>query len=222
MTDELDKALVHRPATGLVGSEKRTNPVIARMTQDLLVRAQASGLSRARFRIGDYVLREPDYRQILLWADALGMAPETVLAVLAETRKEPGWHNHYEPITFAVEDGAIVSLAWDFYRLPTIPEPWLPGLLIRTLGFIYNWPDVGTVLRPILPRLKTLVCEAKGLESVDLSQVPELTKLYCSGTQLTMLDLNAINLSLTGSACSSDGSPGVSRVSCCGGRSGLV
>ena len=33
---------------------------------------------------------------------------------------------------------------------------------------------------------------------------------------------NAINLSLTGSACSSDGSPGVSRVSCCAGMSGPV
>ena len=36
------------------------------------------------------------------------------------------------------------------------------------------------------------------------------------------LQPNAINLSLTGSACSSDGSPGVSRVSCCAGMSGPV
>jgi Leucine-rich repeat (LRR) protein len=194
MTDELKNALVHRPPTGLVGSEMRTSPVIARITQDVLARAQASGLSRARFRIGDYVLREPDYRQILLWAEALKMVPETLLTVLAGTRWEPRWRweKNYDPITFALEDGAIVRLAWDFDRLPVIPMSWLPGLLIRALGFCGAWPDVGTALKPVLPRLQTLVCGDIGRGSVDFSQVPGLTKLYCGGNQLPELDLSPV------------------------------
>ena len=64
-------SLVHRPGTGLAGQERRTSPVIARMTRDVLARAAAHGLSQARFRIGEHLLREPDYRQILSWAEAL-------------------------------------------------------------------------------------------------------------------------------------------------------
>jgi hypothetical protein len=33
-------------------------------------------LQQARFRIGDYELREPDYRQICLWAEDLEMTPD--------------------------------------------------------------------------------------------------------------------------------------------------
>lgn len=201
MTDKLEKALVHRPTTGLVGSDRRTSPVIARMTQDVLARAQASGLSRARFRIGDYLLREPDYRQILLWADALGMGPESVLAELAGTRMEPeeDWEK-FQTISFIVEDGAILSLVWDFNRLPLIPTSWMPGLQIQMLGFRNDWGD-DTIdklnssfyrLQPKLPQLQYIYCQRLGLFLIDLSQVPKLSQIYCWDNNLTKLDLTLV------------------------------
>lgn len=65
LQDSKSNALVPRPGTGLAEVSRRTNPVIARMTRDVLARAQAQALSAARFRIGEYLLREPDYRQML-------------------------------------------------------------------------------------------------------------------------------------------------------------
>ena len=77
----------------------------------------------ARFPIGDmlledmlrepekllgHMLREPDYQQILLWAEALGMAPEAVLTTLV-----------YDGLD--LKDGAMVGMGWDFDCLPLIP-----------------------------------------------------------------------------------------------------
>ena len=134
MTDETKKALIQRPGTGLAGPGPHTSPVIARMTQDVLARARAGGLGLGRFRIGDYLLREPDYRQIRRWAAALEMAPEALLVDLAACRLEPKSWEDFESIGFALEDGAIVSLAWGFDRLPLIPATWEPGLLVHTLA----------------------------------------------------------------------------------------
>jgi len=154
MEHDTPKTLVHRPGTDPVWQERRTHPIIARMTQDVLERAQR--MLAARFSIGDYHLREADYRQILRWAEAGGMAPEAVLEAIVAGRidKDP-WETG-EPVTFALEDGAILSLAWKFDRLPFVPEKWESGLMIRTLGFRGKWPDSSTALRPRLPRLQSL------------------------------------------------------------------
>ena len=37
-------ALIQRPDTEIAGQERRTSPVIARMTRDVLARAEACGL----------------------------------------------------------------------------------------------------------------------------------------------------------------------------------
>lgn len=161
------------------------------MTQDVLARAQASNLGLARFRIGEYLLREPDYRQMLRWAGSLELTPEALLAELAAIRLEP-LLGGYEPLGLAIEDGAIISLAWDFERLALIPATWESGLLVRTIGFCGNWPDAYTPLRPVLPRLQTLICPEIGLESIDLSKLPGLTGLYCWDNSLTELDLSPV------------------------------
>jgi Leucine-rich repeat (LRR) protein len=193
MKRDKKNALIHRPGTGIsTGTGRRTSPIIERMAQDVLARAKAQALKTARYRIGEYELREPDYRQILRWAEELEMAPEAVLAVLAESRVEPESWQDWEPIGFAVEDGAIVSLAWDFERLSLVPQVWEPGLVIRTLGFAGEWRDPAVALQPVVPRLQTLRCSPVGLESLNLAGVPELTMLYCDENQLTELDLSPV------------------------------
>ena len=137
----------------------------------------------ARFAIKDTLLREPDYQQILLWAEALGMAPEAVLMILAAGQ---------DPDGFALEDGAMVCLVWDFERLPLIPTTWVSGLLIRDIEFRGKWPDGDTVFRPALPSLRSLKCKNVGVTSINLTLVPGLTKLDCSGNELTALDLSPV------------------------------
>jgi hypothetical protein len=126
MQSDDNKALIHRPGAAISpAGGRRTNPVIARVTEDALARARSARkeIRQARFRIGEYELREPDYRQILDWAAALEKAPEWVLAQLEESRIEPEeWSiKDFEPIKWIVEDGAILSLAWSFRRLTIMP-----------------------------------------------------------------------------------------------------
>jgi len=130
MAADKSNSLIRRPDTGLTSTGRRTSPVITRMTQDVLARARAAELSQARFRIGDYELRGPDYRQILRWAEALGKAPEELLAPLAACRVEPHPWEDWKAVSFKVEDGAILSLAWDLDRSrpPSAPPLRFDGI----------------------------------------------------------------------------------------------
>ncbi|MEA3642901.1 MAG: hypothetical protein VBE63_23595 [Lamprobacter sp.] len=200
-------ALVPRPGTGLAETGRRTHPVLARMSRDLLARAEVQGLSTARYRLGKYVLREPDYRQILDWAEALGKAPEWVLEQLEqleESKLEPEEDDDLNPIVFAAEDGDIQSLVWDFERLPVVPEPWRDGLLIHTLGLKGTWPKPDSAWRPDLLYLKRVHCRDVGLSRIDLSAVPRLTSLNCAVNKLTKVDLTQVpeltNLDCSGNA----------------------
>jgi hypothetical protein len=209
MEDDKKNQLVRRPGSELGTPGRRTNRVMEGMTRDILARAKAQGLSAARFRIGDYLLREPDYRQIMRWAEAGGMRPEEVLERLAGSvvelpRSEPG----IEPIRFSMEDGAMLSVAWDFERFPFTPDSWESGLLIRELGFESTRSNATIILRPNLPMLKTLVCESPRLKVLDLSQVPGLTELICEANDYTELDLTPV--------------PGLTRLNCLVGKLDLT
>jgi hypothetical protein len=190
--DSTSNALVPHPGTDLTKTGRRTNAVIARMTRDVLARAESHGISTARYRLGQYVLREPDYLQILDWAEALRKAPEWVLTQLEESRLEPNKLQNWEPIAFFVEDGAIRSLVWDFKRLPVVPESWRLGLLIQTLGLMGKWPKPDSILRPNLPYLKRFHCRHVALSWIDLSAVPGLIELVCSSSNLTALNLTPV------------------------------
>jgi hypothetical protein len=183
--------LVPRPGTGLAETGRRKHPVLARMSRDLLARAEAQGLSTARYRLGKYVFREPDYRQILDWAEALGKAPEWVLEQLEESKLEPGKWEDWEPITFVVEDGAIRSLVWDFDRLPQALNSWTNGLLIKNFGLKGKYPDFEQVLTLSLPYLRNLYCCELGITQLNLSNTPKLTMINCRSNRLASLDLSA-------------------------------
>ena len=105
MTDEERKALVVRPSSevGRIGVGARN--VLSHVVSDALVTARSRLTSPAtiRFRIGDYEFREPDYRQILLWAEALGKSPENILQGTSKNSMPLG------PVRVCCPDGMILG-----------------------------------------------------------------------------------------------------------------
>jgi hypothetical protein len=194
MADSKRNDLVVRSSSEIVGTERRTPRVIEQMVRDVLVRASSQAVSSPRFYIGDTALREPDYRQILRWAEAIQQTPEALLATLKVCEAVPEEWEGWPAVALVLADGAMVSLAWDHRELPRLPDVWEPGLLIQKLainGKVVNDDDPFT-LRPNLPNLRTLICPRTGLELLDLDLVPGLTVLDFSYNQLTELDLTPV------------------------------
>ena len=210
MNPSKDRSLIVRPVGAV---SLRTNPdgVMARMTRGVLAGVDAGRelAAETRFRLGDYDFREADYRQIRSWANALGLSPEVVLERMVTGRRG----DRDEDIAFGVEDGAIVSLAIDFLKLPITSFEWQPGLQIKRLAFTHQHPvglvqlnlslpslhelycyDTGTLAinLGLLPDLKLLRCGSNQLTELDLSNVPELTELECDFNDLTELDLSNV------------------------------
>ena len=186
MTKDNNNGLIHRPTTEITKQGGGTSPVIARMSQDVLDRANA------RFRLGKYLLRGPDYNQILLWAEAMEMSPEQVLEHLSvedSVRADGPWSGEME---FLVQYGSITSLCWDFRLLPLRPNVWLDGLRLRTLSFTGNHPESSDALAPSLAQLERMYCRESNLTQLNLSAVPMLTELACGYNQLATLDLSLV------------------------------
>lgn len=157
----------------------------------------ADGASAAaRHRVGEYLLRAPDYEQLQRWARALGMTPTDVLAVLQDTTLHaPADLNSVSVgnLGLHVAHGAFLSLVWDFDRLPLTLEDWVPGLLLTELCVRGIWPGSRSKpLRPGLPYLGILRIGACNLGALDLSQVPSLGSLLCVGNRLRELNLGAL------------------------------
>ena len=171
-----------------LGTGSRT--ILSQMVWDALVLAKPKGsaLAVSRFRIGDYEFCDPDYRQKLQWAKALRVEPEEIVRRM-ESEKN----------TFAVIDGKIDSLVWNFELLPITNFEWLSGLSITKLIF----KGVSQKSPNLSLRLKSLIwleCNDIGLNQLDLSNVPALTTLDCDENQLTELNLSSVP-ELTGLKC---------------------
>ena len=67
-----------------------------------------------------------------MWAQALALSPEDVLERLAQARID---NAHGETLSFAIDNGALTSLVWDFDALPLAQFEWVDGLQIRQFGF---------------------------------------------------------------------------------------
>jgi hypothetical protein len=129
MSTPNDKPIHSSGVSGLSGPMRAANPILRRMSEDMLRRAKACEPKEERFHLGNYTFRRPDYNQILAWARALEMDPLQLLAVLEETRwkAEEGLlekHILKKYIKFEVEEGSIISIAWDFERLPILSADW--------------------------------------------------------------------------------------------------
>jgi hypothetical protein len=69
-------------------------------------------LAAARFRVGGYEFREPDYKQISIWAKALEIDQETLVTRLHQTSFKAQLHfrDVAKAIAFTVEEGSIISI----------------------------------------------------------------------------------------------------------------
>ncbi len=171
------------------------------------------------FKIGEYEWHEPDYRQILLWADTLKIPPEEVIRRLLNTTSLSwDWHDdhaEWQPTTFC--DGRISKLNWDLGILPCSTFQWVEGLKIEYIRFAQQIVESGDIIwieslnlrMPELvclhleclnldecsfagsPMLETLVCAGNGIGSLRVDETPNLKKLNCRSCELSDLDLTA-------------------------------
>jgi Leucine-rich repeat (LRR) protein len=211
MTDEENSRwLVTRPSGELCVLPATTNRLVSEMVEvSLAITRQA-----ALFKIGEYEWREPDFRQLLMWAEALKMEPATVINKLVarnDARQAPS----------RFHDGRMLSLTWNLAELPLTNFKCVEGLTIEELRLYEplavriksaEIPDVSVSLRSLrllncrcrigvltlsdMPSLTVLDCDGSGLKKLNLSGVPNLNRLRCSSNQLRDLDLAQVpNLS---------------------------
>jgi Leucine-rich repeat (LRR) protein len=170
--------------------QDRTKPTPA--APATVARSGETGLAAARFRIGNYEFCEPDYGQILIWAKALKIDPEALVQKLENYQYPyPSKYPSKRKTIFTVEQGAIVSLAWDVDALLLEKFDWVQGLSVQEIavfGVAANHPDISISL----PCLRRLFIGSINLKKLDLSNVPSLTILECSYNQLTELDLSHV------------------------------
>jgi hypothetical protein len=195
MSTPNDKPIRSSGVSGLSGPMRAGNPILRRMSEDMLRRAKACEPNEERFHLGNYTFRRPDYNQILAWARALEMDPLQLLAVLEETSwdlNEGGMLESIgliEFIKFEVEDGSIVSLAWDFERLPILSAVWEQDLRIRSFGTDGPTATGSLLLRGNQTSLIIIDCRQSQLKILDLQGGSELMMLWCSENQLQELSL---------------------------------
>lgn len=102
MADKEPHALIPLPSGGLANIGCGPKSILSGMVSDALALApvRERSLAAARFRIEDYEFRDPDCRQILIWAKALELEPEVFIRRLECTPFDPS----SRVITFEVED----------------------------------------------------------------------------------------------------------------------
>jgi Leucine-rich repeat (LRR) protein len=191
MEPNQDRSLILRPSHELTAPLISRNRILGEMVEETLAIGREETMAQtARFRIGEYTWREPDYRQILLWAKVMNFPPAQVIRRLLypnEAGTFPGWAE----TTFA--DGQLLKLNWNFSLLPIQSFEWVDKLALTHLAF---WPlpggKTGPALNLRLPNLTHLSCMHVSYERIDLSGVPMLEELSCIVGILIELDLSPV------------------------------
>lgn len=194
--NDKDRSIIPLPDASLAIARPEGGRKLSEMNADLLVLARGP-----LQKIGEYEWCEPDYRQILLWAEALSLEPEevirrtlTISSRLIYTPDEED--NRYHPAT-GFENGRLTSLNWDLGLLPISEFKWIDGLEIKHLrvtgsSSVRREKATITTLHVNLPNLQVLDCVEIGLQELNLSRVPALTTLNCNCNRLANLDLSHV------------------------------
>lgn len=191
----------HESSLAKIKSQPQLNstkghPNTNRMVQDVLNRVKGSPAESQYQEIAGQNFCLPDYSQILAWSDHFKIPPEDLLGIFLDsscchaTTIVP--HNsNFHDISFRVESGRIVSLAWDTSRIGGAPpNEWINGLEIKALavyGGCFEEGDVSSSsmydssFSPNLPMLKYLVLEHPRKEIVNLSNSSRISALMLIG-----------------------------------------
>lgn len=182
-------SLIPQPSTSVTTTSDEGS-IVSRMLGVALetARHQAAQEVRKTFTVGDFELREPDYRQVLRWANSLGWKPEEVLGELSNLSAKQ--RDGSSTAKLHIENGLIKQLVWDGDRLPIREFEWEFGLELELLAIVGRMPDWNSANK--LPSLQTLWINFLELIKLDLSPVPALTTLWCYKNQLTTLDLSPV------------------------------
>lgn len=166
-----------------------------------LAREEAETVANASrmFKIGAYEWCEPDYRQILAWAEALTLDPESVVQRLLDDRSIRASVGRFPPWAGTrFEAGKLIALHWDLDHLPLEHFRWVDGVDILFLSFSAHCFSNGN--RPVktlqlpFPNLRRLSCGNLGLRELDLTRVGKLEGLDCCRTHIAHLDLSCVPL----------------------------
>lgn len=221
MEPNQERSLIPRPSHELIVPRVAGNRILAGMVEETLALGREdAGAQTAKFRIGEFELCEPDYRQVLIWAKVWNLPPERVIGGLLHSWEEKWVPEWSEP---RLANGRLLNVNWGFNVIPTRSFEWVDQLAITHLTF---WPlcldakglELCLRLRALthlsciglgaaridlsgVPMLMELLCEQNFLTKLDLSAVPLLRKLNCSWNQLTELDLSRVPM-LTYLSCS--------------------
>ena len=175
MDKKQSHSLILLPSSALGKLSAGPMAIMDGMVSDALaiVRSHERALAAKRFRIGGYEFCDPDYRQILIWAKALRLKPDEVVNRLlcTEIKYNSAMHK------LEVINGHIVKLAWDFQLLPISVFEWVNGLCIQSIAF-KGKSTANIALQ--LPMLQELYCFCIHLIQLELTNVPNLTVLWCS------------------------------------------
>jgi Leucine-rich repeat (LRR) protein len=174
------------------------------MVSSALTTSQKEGALIPRYRIGDIDFCEPDYRQMLLWAEDMEMTPEEVLLALWN-EEDTLFHKlgpSYDSFNKTyIREGRLKRLYWNFDRLLIYRFDWLEELELEAVEFVGD--ALTTSLALASRSLLSLDCMGCGFEELDLRSVPALQYLWCTCNQLAKLDLH-LTPSLKSLDCSSN------------------
>ena len=177
MTDQQNGSIIRSESSSLSKAAPLGNPIVSRMAGDLLSRVAGDQVAQERIQLGDYSFRLPDHKQLMEWAETLGLDPIELVKTLERIGRGD---------RFQVGDGAILSLRWDLKVLPIPPNDWVEGLTIRILEITgamctkrYNLGFTSSNL----PHLTDLTILGSKL-TVDIIEIPTLERLWCSGSTL--------------------------------------
>ncbi len=212
MPEDNHISLIIPPSSGLSHVRQQGGRILSEMVSQAKaearkVAARSKSIEQQnRFKLGEHEFCEPDYQQILQWAQALKMEPlEVVRRLIFKFAKLDAADTDYK-------NGRIIGLGWDFFKLP-LRSFWLNDDVIvedlRLSGLQgSNWISrlsSSTLIRlncsnnhftaldlSHFPRLNMLDCCYNSLDELDLSHLSQLTELDCDRNNLTKLDLSRV------------------------------
>lgn len=175
-------ALIASGQTGLA-IKSSSHGVAGRMVSELLDLARQSSekQQRKKIRVGSFELCEPDYAQIVHWAERMGHDPASLLTYIMGFRD-------FEGNMSRIVDGALVELVWNG-ELPLESFKWEDGLQLTKLTISNRMPS--EYAKDQLPSLKRLNTVGLGLCELDLFSFPNLEALRCSENLIAQLNLAA-------------------------------